>query len=697
MEETENMKILQLLIFWLATCMVYSNLYSQENSNILTDTLPEININAYDLNKKMVDIAAAINHIDERTLKQFSTGSIVQALNTMPGARMEERSPGSYRMNIRGSSLRSPFGVRNVKVYYNDLPITNPGGLTYLNQLGFNNFKSIEIIKGPGSSLYGAGTGGVMLIESLGNGEKLGGKFSYSTGSFGLQHAYGNIIAGKEKAYNSISFEHLANAGYRKHSAMQRSVFSWDGKYQIGENDLLKTTFLYGDLFYETPGALTKAEFDINPRMARPGNAFFPGAEQANTSISQKTFLGGLSYSHRLSTKWKSLGSAYGMFTRLQNPNIQNFDHSLEPHFGGRFSFQYSHPINKGNFYTNFGFEMQKGFPEVKVFKNVNGNADSLRTSDELDIGQSILFAQAVLDIKSWTITTGGSFNFLKIRFERFAPASLGKRQKKFDNQFAPRISVMKKFTGFNLYAGISRGFSPPTTSELFPTGGAVNIQLQAESGTNFDIGLKATIKKKLFLDVNVFSFSMVNNIVQRRTAGGGDFYINAGKTRQYGVETYLVYHVVRPIGFLESTNCWFSHTWHNFHYKNFTQGSIDYSGKQMPTVPPHSLSTGFNMKGKQGWTGNVSYSFVDKIPLNDANTAYSDAYHLVAIKTGYQIKAGKQVIITASIGVDNLLNQKYSLGNDANGFGGRYYNAAAGRNYFVILSFEWKKKMTVN
>ena len=72
---------------------------------------------------------------------------------------MEERSPASYRMNIRGSTLRSPFGVRNVKVYLDDIPFTDAGGNTYLNQLSYYNFNSIEVLKGPGGSLYGAGTG----------------------------------------------------------------------------------------------------------------------------------------------------------------------------------------------------------------------------------------------------------------------------------------------------------------------------------------------------------------------------------------------------------------------------------------------------------------------------------------------------------------------------------------------------------
>ncbi|WP_410967218.1 hypothetical protein, partial [Salmonella sp. SAL4436] len=66
---------------------------------------------------------------------------------------------------------------------------------------------------------------------------------------------------------------------------------------------MLKTSFLFGKLFYETPGALTQAEYEANPRAARPGNAFFPGAEAANASINQTTFLAGASYTQAI-TSW---------------------------------------------------------------------------------------------------------------------------------------------------------------------------------------------------------------------------------------------------------------------------------------------------------------------------------------------------------------------------------------------------------
>jgi iron complex outermembrane receptor protein len=36
--------------------------------------------------------------------------------------------------------------------------------------------------------------------------------------------------------------------------------------------------------------------------------------------------------------------------------------------------------------------------------------------------------------------------------------------------------------------------------------------------------------------------------------------------------------------------------------------------------------------------------------------------------------------------GVDNATNKRYSLGNDLNAAGNRYYNAAAGRNFYAGL-----------
>ncbi|MFL5774488.1 MAG: TonB-dependent receptor [Flavisolibacter sp.] len=662
-----------------------------ESDSSRVKPLSEIIIRAYEQNRKLKDVPAAVNYVGRSAIERFGFGSMVQAVNSTPGVRMEERSPGSFRFNIRGSSLRSPFGVRNVKVYYNDLPITDPGGHTYLNQLGYYNFNSIEVIKGPGSSLYGAGTGGVLLIESLDLNEKPGAMAEYAAGSYGMQNIYGSISTSSGKNTSRVGFQHQESEGYRDQSALKRNVHSWAGNFQLGEKKILKTTFLYGDLFYETPGALTLAEFKANPKAARPAGGGFPSAVNAKASIRQRTFITGASYRQQLTPSIENASVLYGMFTELRNPTIRNYGKSSEPHVGGRTDFKYRLNSNNKVLQIDAGGEWQEGFTSVSIHKNINGLPDSLQTYDEIHNRQSFIFSQASIDFKNWSIIAGGSLNWLRVSFQRFTPITTGKQTRQFNNQISPRLAIMKKLGSLNVYSSISRGFSPPTTAELLPTGGAINFGLNAEEGTNYDLGFKGSLKK-LNIDINAFHFALKETIVQRRDSSGGDYFVNAGGTKQHGIETYVSYPVLTGNYSIQQCLLWLSHTWHDFHYKDFKQLNNDFTGNQLPGVSPHSISSGFDLLTRKGFQLHLTWYYGSKLPLNDANSEYAEAYNILGSKISYQWLLN-QWRIKIMAGADNLLDQHYSLGNDINAFGGRYYNAAPGRNFYGALLIQWITK----
>ena len=159
------MKILFFVIGVLFCCSLFAQ---KDSAKFLTDTttLETVTVTAFGSNAKWKDAPAAIALINQKQLQQFDNKTLVPVLNTVAGVRMEERSPGSYRLSIRGSLIRSPFGVRNIRVYWNDIPLTDAGGNTYLNLVDINQLQSIEIIKGPASSMYGANTGGAVLLKS---------------------------------------------------------------------------------------------------------------------------------------------------------------------------------------------------------------------------------------------------------------------------------------------------------------------------------------------------------------------------------------------------------------------------------------------------------------------------------------------------------------------------------------------------
>src|SRR5436190_10323942 len=169
-----------------------------------TATLETITVTAFGGASDWKDAPASLALISKTQLQRFDNKTLVPVLNAIAGVRMEERSPGSYRLSIRGSLLRSPFGVRNVKVYWNEIPLTDASGNTYLNLIDISQLSSIEIAKGPASSMYGANTGGAVLLKS--DPSIIGRKNSFNanieTGSFNLL----NEQAGFNHHTKNISF-----------------------------------------------------------------------------------------------------------------------------------------------------------------------------------------------------------------------------------------------------------------------------------------------------------------------------------------------------------------------------------------------------------------------------------------------------------------------------------------------------------
>lgn len=669
-----------------------------QSKDTLQQQLDEVQIKAFEQNRSLQKIPAAVSYISNADLNRFNNTSILQALNAMPGIRMEERSPGSYRLSVRGSSLRSPFGVRNVKIYYNGIPFTDPGGYTYFNQLGFYNFNSAEVIKGPGSSLYGAGTGGVLLINSLPYTFRQGATVSYTGGSYGLHNILAEARFGEEQFQNIVRYQQLQSDGYREHSALKRKVLSWDAKAKLNESNEIKTHFLYGDLYYETPGALTIEEYETDPRSARPSQTVapgyvIPGSAAMNAAIYETTFLAGLTLKHKFSTRFQNTTTLYGAFSQTKNPTIWNYGRSSEPHTGGRTTFSYDFDLGSSKLNWLLGAEVQQNFTSVRTYLSDYGTPDSLQTDDELHTLQYFGFTQLSWEIGKLIATAGISVNKQRVSFTRFSNPPAREYIRDFDNELAPRIAALYELSpAISVYASVAKGFSPPTSAELSPSGGVLNASLNAEEGWNYELGTRGHLfRDRFYFDINAFYFNLKNTIVQRRDSVSGDYFLNAGSTKQLGVESYFKY-VTTDAEKSSYNSIWLSYTWYDFKYRDFMQVDVDFSGKQLPSVPAHTLVIGTDIRSNKGWYGNFTYYYGGKIPLNDANDAYADPYSLISLRIGYKRAFAKNYFIDVFAGGDNLMDETYSLGNDINGYGGRYYNAAPGRSFYGGVSFSWNK-----
>jgi iron complex outermembrane receptor protein len=673
------------------------SVFAQTTSGIdSVQTLDNVIVKVYEQNRSLIDVAAPVSVTGQAQLNRFANMSILPALNMTPGVSMEERSPGSYRLNIRGSSLRSPFGVRDVKIYLNDIPLTDPSGNTYLNQLSFYNFNSIEIVKGPASSLYGAGIGGAMLIHTLPAVWNKGVSLAYTFGSFNTNNINLNVKTGDSDHENSFNYSHQTSDGYRQQSKMRRDIGTWESVLKVNNKQTLRAYMSYSDLYYQTPGGLTLPQYNADPKQARPASGSQPGAVEAKAAIYQKTFLTGFSNEYLFNDHWHNTTSLYGSYTDFTNPGIRVYEYRKEPHFGGRSVFEYKKQIGKTAFQLDFGTEAQVGFFNTRDYSNKLGVADSLLSDDNLNNWQYLFFAQANFELPhGWTITGGVSLNKSSIEDVNLSARPSTTQTRVFKSQFPPHIAVLKQLKkNVSVYASVARGFSPPTVSEVLRSDGLFGTNLQPEDGMNYELGFKGTLlHSKLFFDVSGFLFDLKNTIVQRIDTNGVYYYVNAGSTNQNGVEAYASYQLVdMPHHFISSAKVFGSYAWHDFHYGDFKQVNNDFSKNELPGAAPNVVVAGLDISSKTGCYLNVTYNYTDKIALNDANAAYAASYNLLGARLGYKKDISKKIHAEHFAAADNIFDSKYSLGNDINAAVGRYYNAAPGRNYMVGVVFRLHK-----
>jgi len=657
-------------------------------------TMQQVIISGYSQNKKLMEVPAAISYLGQQQLNRFNNNSILASVNTTPGVRMEERSPGSYRFNIRGSSLRSPFGVRDVKIYFNEIPLTDPGGGTYLNQLGFYNFQSVEIIKGPAGSMYGAGTGGAVLIRSMPLSWKPGAELSYTTGSFANNNINLNVRLGQAGNQNAISYSHQTSNGYRVQTNMRRDVASWESLIKVNARQSFHAYMLYADLFYQTPGALNITEYNANPKQARPRAGTSPSAVENKAAIYQKNFTVGLSNEYQFSSNWQNTTSVYGAYTDFTNPGIRVYEKRKEPHFGGRTVFQFKKEIAGNKYQLNAGLEAQKGFFNTKDYSNKLGAVDTLQSDDDINTWLYTVFIQSDISLKSgWTITAGASLNKSSVTFTRLNKRPVIDQEFTYKTKIAPRIALLKKLTSnISAYASAARGFSNPTTAELLRSNGTLGTSLQPGDGVDYELGIRGTAcNNKLQFDINSFSFQLKNTIVQRIDSAGIFYFTNAGATKQHGIEANLVYEIInQPASFFSNCKTWISYTNHDFHYKDFKQVNNDFSNKQLPGVAPQTIVAGLDFSSIKGWYSNITYTYSDAIALNDANTDRAGSYNLLALRIGCRKINIAKFKAEIFAGADNIFDTKYSLGNDINAAAGRYYNTAPGINYFAGIAIKY-------
>ena len=653
--------------------------------------LQTVTVSAYLSAQPVISIPASISVLSPAQLKLQAANSLVPALNTVPGVRMEERSPGSYRLSIRGSLLRSPFGVRDVKVYFDEIPLTDAGGNTYLNAIDFNSVKSVEILKGPDGSLFGANSGGVVIIRPVAQDSSsnfasaglYGGSYGLLHENTSLQNHTGNNQLNINQAYESYG-------GYRQHSYMDRHYLQAIDKWAISQNDQLKALAFYSDLDYETPGGLTLAQMQASPQLSRLATSTLPSAIDQHIAIGTKMLLGGLVNEVRLNEKIKNVTAVYGNHVDFSNPFITNYEQRNENTYGLRTYFELNGGRQSYNWKLNLGLEWQQTNADINNYGNNKGVKDTAQTLGKVNINQHFIFTHYTADINNRLhIEAALSLNYYSYDFKNIYPLSQAEfTDRHFKPQLMPRLAFSYQLTNNVITrASVSRGYSTPTTAEVRPTDNVINTGLQAQTGWNYETGLRfRNPDESLLVDASVFYYRIKNAIVRRLHPDETEYYVNAGGTNQTGVEFFFADWLIRQNNsqFIRGLQFNTAYTLSSYFFREYSNGTVSYSGNPLTGVPKHVVVSSVQVKLPAYLYLFIQHNYTASIPLNDAHTVFAAPYHLLQAKAGWSHAISVKTRLEIYAGVDNILNVRYSLGNDLNAVGNRYYNPSPLRNYYA-------------
>ena len=251
------------------------SIYSFANNSWAEETEPKLNlapvaVTATRMEQNTFDLPVSIDVIDAEKIQEGQLqSSISESLVRVPGLVAQSRGQSAQDVQIssRGFGARSAFGVRGVRLYSDGIPLTMPDGQGQAGTFDLGSAKSIEVMRGPFSALYGNSSGGVVQILTADGPKDPTVKGSFTTGSYGTNRE-AISVSGTEGIFNyNIDYSHLESDGYRAQSAVRKDLFN--AKIGIKFNDSTKLTVLvtdYDQPVSQDPGALTKAEFGANSR-----------------------------------------------------------------------------------------------------------------------------------------------------------------------------------------------------------------------------------------------------------------------------------------------------------------------------------------------------------------------------------------------------------------------------------------------
>lgn len=475
-----------------------------------------------------------------------------------------------------------------------------------------SDVERVEVIRGPGSLIYGSNAmGGVVNIltrQQLEEGVTLQARLMY--GSFNTQKYMFNNGFRKGRWSTFVSINHDRTDGHRPNSEFRITNGFAKVGYKISDHWDAMADFSLAGYDAANPGMVSNPIFDNTVDVLR-----------GTASLSLKNNFGKISGGIQLFYNFGDHEINDGYY-RGETPRDYLF-HSKDHNYGvlayESFSFFTRNTFTVGLDYKNWGGRAWNDFldarPDARIIdKSVNetagyfimqqGVGSKVNLSGGVRLEHNSVFGQA------WIPQAGLTYN---------------------------------PFAGTSLKASFSKGFRSPSIRELYMFLSA-NPNLKPENMLNYEVSVgQEFLQGKLFAEATAFYIDGKDMIQVIRT-DGRPLNVNTGKFTNKGIELEASYRVLKNL--FVSTNYSYLHT-----------------DKPLIAAPEHQLFLTVTYRPGR-FSFNLNMQYIGGLNLTEAVPLIRESYTLLNARASYRLGRKNGNGLDLFIKGENLTDRGYSINN---------------------------------
>ena len=689
--------------------------------------LEEVAVTATRLERATKDIPEAISVIGKERIDNSRMFNITDALSGTPGVLINSKSGGyDTRVLIRGGGLKANYGIREIFLMRDGVPITDPDSFTRMDFIDTQDIERIEVSKGPGNIYATGSTAGVIHLISKSVFDESANSISIAGGDYGKLNAHARLGGvGDRHAYAITASYRKADNDWRWNNEFESKQISLKYGFKINETDDLKFELSYTDVDLDLPGEMNEAQFEEFKLTGKQedNNSFFKTKGRYSKTwffnaryISQLTK--NIEFRPRLYyTQWEQFHPVTPFIVKNDGVNI----------IGSDIEFLWSQDI--GNLVAGLTLRSDDdGDANRYEYKDLQTNFDAILDPGEGTLSQEMgglaqaqdtkntvkgLFAQQSIDyFDQWIIDLSLRYDSINIKQDThylsefnfpyatvFGPPSIPRRaydpvdiEQSLDRDFSLtsfRVGVSYEISEtLSAYANLASGEQVPFANEL-----EKNPDLKESTTDSAEIGLKGR-GEYWAVDLALFKMTVEDEIIAGLDENDEIYFQNAGETDKKGFELTSRFRIV-PIA---TGELWggINYTYSDFVFTEFTeyyeergrpQISIN-DGNQLPFIPEHYYSVYLLYQNPAvGLNIRIQSDTWGEYYIDNANTETYPGYEwLTSLNINYAFSEHHSV----TFNVHNIFDQRYASVVKKNAGKQVSYAPGAPRNWLLSYTYQF-------